>query len=318
MDPLDPVLSLIHVRGVLAVSPTLRAPWRLSQRAEAAAFYLVTDGEAYVQDALGAFTMRAGDMVIYPSGAAHTLASSPQALAMAADASAPPQGLSDAQLKALTIGGGSPECTLHRGVFEWERGGVHPMLDALPERIALLDAAERPQRLHLAAWISRERERAEAGHAALITRLLEVLWLQAVRQTAACGVASGWLAGLQDARLARALAQIHHHPAAPWTVASLAQEAHMSRASFASTFSRCVGEPPMTYLTRWRIHLASAYLKPEVEEDTSRQNLAEIATAVGYSSEASFGRAFKKWTGRSPGRWRRLPAPDEVSADAAE
>lgn len=312
MDPLDPVLSLIRVRGELVASPALCAPWGLSERAsDEAIFYLIIEGEAHLRDRSGAQTLRAGDMVIYPTGAAHTIASDLQATVTA-------QSLDALLDDTRMTGQAGPTCVMHRGRFVWESGGVHPMLDALPERVALTDAATRAHRLQLAAWIQREQASAAAGHAALIARLLEVLWLQAIRQAASAGEASGWLAGLQDVRLARAIAQIHHFPAEPWTVASLANEAHMSRASFASTFSRCVGEPPMTYLTRWRIHLAATYLKPEPDDEAGRQNLADIAAAVGYSSEASFGRAFKKWTGRSPGRWRRLPHAVATEADAAE
>jgi AraC-like DNA-binding protein len=118
------------------------------------------------------------------------------------------------------------------------------------------------------------------------------------------GGSDGWLGALQDPRIGRAIALIHRDPSRPWTVASLAAEAAMSRSAFAGRFTDLVGEPVMHYATRWRMQTASRWLK---EEDVT---IAEAASRLGYESEAAFSRAFKRFVGVSPGAARsRTSAP---------
>jgi transcriptional regulator GlxA family with amidase domain len=109
----------------------------------------------------------------------------------------------------------------------------------------------------------------------------------------------GWLAGLRDAAVGRALALMHARMAQPWTTEELAAAANLSRSSFAERFAHLVGVPPITYLTDWRMQVAAARLR-----DTHRP-IAQIAADIGYESEATFTRAFKRATGVAPGRYRR-------------
>jgi AraC-like DNA-binding protein len=110
---------------------------------------------------------------------------------------------------------------------------------------------------------------------------------------------TGWLAGMRDAAVGRALALLHGRPAEPWTLEKLSEEAGLSRSSLHERFVHFIGQPPMQYLTRWRMQVASGLLR-----DTNAK-LVEIALDVGYESEAAFSRAFKREVGVSPGAWRR-------------
>jgi AraC-like DNA-binding protein len=110
---------------------------------------------------------------------------------------------------------------------------------------------------------------------------------------------TGWLAGTRDPAVGRALALLHEHPGQPWTIERLGEEAGMSRSSLHERFVHFIGQPPMQYLTQWRMQLASGMLR-----ETSAKVL-EIALEVGYESEAAFSRAFKRSVGMAPGAWRR-------------
>jgi len=110
---------------------------------------------------------------------------------------------------------------------------------------------------------------------------------------------TGWLAGLRDPIVGRALALMHDKPAQRWTLDKLAGEAGLSRSALAERFAACVGEPPMQYLTRWRMQMAARLLSD------GKAKIAAVAAAVGYGSEAAFSRSFKRIAGTSPGSWRR-------------
>jgi AraC-like DNA-binding protein len=152
--------------------------------------------------------------------------------------------------------------------------------------------------LRLMAAESRELR---PGGEAVITRLADILVIQAIRSWIQRDPAAqtGWLGALQDRQIGRAIALMHRDPARPWTLALLAGEVAMSRSAFAARFSELVGEPAMHYLARWRMHVAATWLR----EDSAA--LGELATRLGYQSEAAFSRAFKRFIGVSPGAMRR-------------
>jgi transcriptional regulator GlxA family with amidase domain len=139
------------------------------------------------------------------------------------------------------------------------------------------------------------------GGETIVARLADILVIQAIRSWLASDPAArrGWLGALQDPQIGRALALVHRDPSRDWSVASLAAVAAMSRSAFAARFQRLAGEPPMRYLARWRMHVATSWL----EEGTMA--LAEMATRLGYESEAAFSRAFKRIVGVAPGAVRR-------------
>jgi AraC-like DNA-binding protein len=135
----------------------------------------------------------------------------------------------------------------------------------------------------------------------VIAKLSELLFVEAVGQFVA-GLSverRGWLAGLRDPQIGRGLALLHTRPNEPWTAEALALEVGMSRSVFAERFTSLVGQPPMQYLTHWRMHVAAQQLRE------GRDSIAQIGFAIGYESEAAFSRAFKRQFGTSPGAWRK-------------
>ena len=140
------------------------------------------------------------------------------------------------------------------------------------------------------------------GNRAVLARLAESLFLEVLRwqlRHAAGGHGSGWLAGLHDPHVGRALILLHAEPAKPWTVEDLASEVGTSRAVLAKRFVELVGESPMSYLAGWRMHLAQDLLRD------SSLGLGEIAGRVGYDSDAAFNRAFRRVVGSPPAAWRQ-------------
>jgi AraC-like DNA-binding protein len=142
-----------------------------------------------------------------------------------------------------------------------------------------------------------------AGGEAVLARLSEALFLETLRRYIALMPSdeTGWLAGARDADIGRALALLHRHAARPWTIGSLAEEVGVSRSVLAERFRHYLNEPPMAYLTRWRLQLGARMLK------STSQSVAQIAAQAGYESEAAFNRAFKRHFGIPPARFRRTP-----------
>jgi AraC-like DNA-binding protein len=140
----------------------------------------------------------------------------------------------------------------------------------------------------------------DAGAQAVLAKLSEALFIETLRRYMNLLPAgqTGWLAGARDAEVGKVLALIHRQPAAPWTIAALAREAGISRPVLAARFRQCLGEPPFAYLTRWRLQLGAQMLS------STSDSVAQIASKVGYDSEQSFNRAFKRNFGNPPARYR--------------
>ncbi len=179
----------------------------------------------------------------------------------------------------------------------------HPLLSALPPMLvanlrgrSCADWAESSFR-----YAAREHAARKPGSREILARLSELLFVEAVREhiEQLSGDAIGWLAALRDPSLARALSVMHARPAQPWTTETLAKEACLSRSAFAERFNATVGLPPMSYLTQWRMLLAGQRLRE------SSDTIAQIAAIVGYESEFTFSRAFRREMGVAPGAWRK-------------
>jgi len=209
----------------------------------------------------------AGDLVLFPRGAWHNLA-------------------------------GNVTC----GYFEFADTRSNPILDALPE-IVIVRAQGEADRLRIAnlvGLLGAEADAGAAGNAIVLDKLAEVLFAMVLRaHLEAPEEKRGFLGALSDARLARALAAIHREPDRSWQVESLAAEAGMSRSAFSLLFTELVGQPPMHYVGEWRMRRAEALLHDR------RNSVYAVAAQFGYRTEAAFRRAFKRFTGRSPGEVRR-------------
>ena len=187
----------------------------------------------------------------------------------------------------------------------YDREVAHPLLSLLPEVLHVpADPVDGARVAAIVGMLAGEVGGREPGSRAGVARLIDLLLIQVVRRWIAEGDdgRASWLRALRDPALARVLAAVHAHPDRPWTVEALAATGHLSRATLARRFVEEVGEPPLAYLTRWRMDLAARRLRE------SDEPIDAIARAVGYTSEYSFNRAFARHRGQPPGRYRRAAA----------
>jgi AraC-like DNA-binding protein len=178
----------------------------------------------------------------------------------------------------------------------------NPLIATLPRLLHLPAASD-------GAWISQVMLQAvnasqnkRPGGQAVLERISEMMFVDAVRRHVERlpEESTGWLAGLRDRHVGRALSLIHENPSRAWTIDVLADEIALSRSAFYERFVRLIGQPPMQYLTQWRMQVAANLLRQ------SRAPVVSIALDVGYESEAAFSRAFKRLVGTPPARWRRI------------
>ena len=318
-DVLTDVMEQVRLEGTVYFSAELHAPWGIAiVRSGRAPFYAVTAGECELQvGRRGAVRRaRAGDFVLLPSAAPHVVRSGKDALVVPFDTwlQAHPMDRRGATRQA----GPGAATRVTGGFFSVDPLRINPLFGALPSVIHLRgdDPRVRESLAPALRLVEAEIAAGSLGARTVLQRLADVLFIQAVRLHADdSNQAAGWLRGLTDARVGRALALLHERYAEPWTLESLAREVGASRTLLAVRFRELVGEPPMAYLTRWRITRAANLLHGV------RQPLARIAEQVGYQSDAVLSKAFRRVTGRTPREWRRLPpataAPDASSADAA-
>jgi len=296
MDCLSELLRGLRLRGSVYYRKEFPSPWGFrSPAGPFAPFHLNVRGSCWFQSGEGPpRRLDPGDMVIFPTGAAHWLA----------DRNQPPS--SDSSDPDSDRAATSDEATtLVCGHFEFDRGPDHPLRAALPPVMRLAAGGRRGSAwLEPVLWSLVETAGDDsAGAAALADRLAEAVFIEAVRRAVEQGESStGLAAALRDPRLSSALAVMHAEPGRPWSLEELARRSGMSRASFAQKFRATVGTPPMSYLNAQRLRTASERL---VESDDS---VAEIARRSGFGSDAAFVRAFKRYAGSSPGAWRRSRA----------
>jgi len=251
-----------------------------------------------------AIALERGDIVVYPRGDAYYLRPDPADQAPgAADAAAMCEllaGVADGSIPASfhhdTPGTGRTRFVC--GFLGCDAPPFDPLLDALPPVLIVRHASGLLERLVELALAEVDG----AGAAPVRERLSESMFIEAIRTHLAFG-APGWLDGLSDPTVGRALGLMHAAPAERWTTASLARHAGASRSTLADRFTRLVGQPPMRYLSAWRMRLAADRL------GSPDSTVAEAAHVAGYGSEAAFSRAFKRATGFTPGAWRDGPAP---------
>jgi AraC-like DNA-binding protein len=203
-------------------------------------------------------------------------------------------------------GGGEPVLRLVCGFLGCDVAPFNPVLASLPPVLVVRPGGDGGDRLaQLVDLVVAEAFEGAAGSACVLIRLGELLFVEVVRRHLADlgGEQTGWLAGLRDPAVGRALGLLHERPEAPWTLSSLARGASLSRSALAERFTQLVGQPPMQYLARWRMQRAARLLAD------GPAKVAAVAHAVGYDSEAAFSRAFKKLVGISPARWRQYAGP---------
>ncbi|BEK95507.1 AraC family transcriptional regulator [Nocardia seriolae] len=290
-DVLSDAVAALTTAPALSVHTRAREPWglRFGGR-QGFGFHVIVRGEcALVRAGTLPIPLHAGDVVLMPSGAAH-------ALANPHDARAVDLALNH-RIDRVAVGGAGAETIVVSGAYRIERGVRHPLLADLPEVVHLRGGGR--QRLAAAVeLLGAEIEAREPGGDAVVTALVDALLIYLLRAWHEDN-ATGWTAAMTDPAIGHTLRGIHAHPAEPWTVDRLAGETGLARATFIRRFTRLVGEPPITYLTRWRMITAARMLRRD------RAPLATVARRVGYTSEFAFAKAFKREYGLSPGAYRR-------------
>lgn len=311
-DPLGESLHYLRMSGAFYCRSELSAPWGLELPAMdgCLSFHVVTSGRCWLEvEGAEAQLLEPGDLMLVPHGQGHRLASQPGVPARRIDEVAN-QKVSD-RYAILRHGGGGTPTTLICGAVRFEQAAAHRLVQVLP-RVIHVEASSSPQLDWMQSTLrlmAAEAKEPRPGGEAVITRLADILVIQAIRSWIERDPAAqtGWLGALQDRQIGRAIALIHREPARSWTVASLAREAAMSRSAFAARFTELVGEPAMQYVARWRMHVALQWLKQDGAA------LGELASRLGYKSEAAFSRAFKRVVGQPPGAVRRDGAPTASS-----
>jgi AraC-like DNA-binding protein len=297
MGALSSWLKAVRADGLVLVRTRVAGPWGFAvQPRDAVVFHFVAEGSAFVrQPDAETMALQAGELVLIPHGGEHEVVHSPRGKAIQLETFlAKRAGVFDPGPKAVTL-----IC----GEFNMDRHLALPALRALPRAVSLRVGME-PGSSPLSDTLRLLRNEVETpnfGNQIVVRNLLSSLFVYFMRDwaDAASPAAKDWFSAVRSTHTVRALARIHEAPERAWTLVDLAREAGMSRAAVARNFSASVGEPPHSYLTRWRMGIAAQLL----EETDSR--LSEIASRVGYRSEFSFSRAFKLARGVSPIQYRR-------------
>jgi AraC-like DNA-binding protein len=319
MDALSEVLKVVKLDGAMFFNAEFSAPWNFASpgshkmapllAADAdhvIIFHLVTEGRGFAKLADGArVALEAGDIVIFPHGDPHCLENGSNVKAMD-DAEELKRVLAQG-LKLVRAGGGGEVTKFVCGYMTCEPRMAQVLLAGLPSVFKVNirnDAAGR--------WLENSirfsvdgADAASAGSEVVLAKLSEVLFVETLRRYIALlpEHQTGWLAGARDPEVGKTLAMMHRDPARPWTIADLARQAGISRSVLAERFRHYLGEPPMSYLTRWRLHLGAQRLL------ATSYSVAQIASEVGYESEPAFNRAFKRQFKAPPARFRAQAKP---------
>ena len=315
MDAFSEILSGVKLSGALFFSAEFSAPWCFASPASntlapllapgaphLVIYHFVIDGVAFVTLPDGeSIDLGPGDIVVLPHGDPHVMTSA-RGFTGEALTSAILSKIKSRDLRPMQAGGGGDSARYVCGYMACDPFLSRPILGGLPRVFKVHIRADRSGQwlensiLHLVE----EAASGRVGSDAMLAKLSEALFVDTLRRYVS-GLPeqqTGWLAGARDPIVGKSLGLLHSRIAYPWTIADLADEVGISRTALVERFTRYLSDPPMTYLTRWRLHLAARSL-----ENTPR-GVAEIAGEVGYESEAAFNRAFKREFGEPPGRYR--------------
>ena len=315
MDALSEVLKVVKLDGAIFYnaefsspysfrSPASRtlAPYVAQDSGHVIVYHLLIEGQGYARLEDGdRLPLSAGDVVIFPHGDAHVVESGGRIEPV--DTREELERIFSGGLKQVHMGGGGNDVSRFVcGYMACEPRLANVVLGGLPPVFKVNIRNDQAGR-----WLENsirfsvnETDASLAGSEAVLAKLSEALFVETLRRYIAQlpGQQTGWLAGARDPEVGKALALMHRHPARPWTIADLANEAGLSRSVLAERFRHYLGEPPMSYLTRWRLQLGAQMLA------STSYSVAQIASEVGYESEPAFNRAFKREFHSPPARFR--------------
>jgi AraC-like DNA-binding protein len=318
MDALSDVLRVAHLTGGVFLHADFFAPWCLSARVAAEhcapnlgpashliLYHYVVEGDFRIRVDGGDgenLVIGTGEVVLLPRNDLHLMGSDLNLLPVAgSDIIRPPK---DGGLYSIHHGGDGRRTRLICGYLGCAGAERNPVISTLPPLLKL-----NVEQGGAAEWIrstfqyaAEEVSAGRPGSETVLAKLSELLFVEAVRRYAEAlpDGQTGWLAGLREPFVARALALLHGDITRRWTVDDLGREVGLSRSALADRFIRLIGVPPMHYLASWRMQVATQKLR------NTSASLAQVAEVVGYDSEAAFSRAFKKTFGAAPATWRRL------------
>lgn len=302
MDVLTEVLDSLRFKSGLFCRAHLSAPWGLHfSPAPCAVFHVVDRGRCWLQLEGGRepVALASGDFIMLPQGEAHCITddlSTPAAIPVTIGKTLP------LTCQTLDFTHGAAYTSLLCGIFDLEQSQRHPLIPLLPALIHI-----RGEQGHMVEWLdttlkflASETGSDRPGNSAVIKRLSDILFIQAIRywMGAAPAGEGGWLRALRDPQISSALALMHRQPQDAWSVEGLAKEVAMSRSAFAARFNALVGLPPLRYLTQWRMHQVASRLA------RGERDLKKIAQDVGYESEFALSKAFKRQFGLPPREYR--------------
>jgi AraC-like DNA-binding protein len=314
MDVLSEVLKVVKLQGAMFYNGEFSSPWSfcspssttiapyLAQGARhVIVYHLLTEGHASARLVDGPrIPLATGDIVIFPHGDAHILENGGPAKPV--DLVKEVARIVAQGLKLSRLGGGGEITKFVCGFMACEPRLSQIFLAGLPAafKVSIRNDASGRWLENSIRFSVNEADASRAGGEAVLAKLSEVLFVETLRTYIAhlAPGQTGWLAGARDPEVGRSLALMHRNPAHPWTIASLAREAGVSRSVLAERFRHFLNEPPMVYLTRWRLQLGAQMLV------STSYSVAQIASEVGYESEAAFNRAFKREFDSPPARFR--------------
>jgi len=318
MDALSDVLKSVRLEGAVYLNAEFTAPWcirgelglasvreRLVGAEHVAFFHFLTEGACKVRLADGGEVVEAsaGDLILFPQEGRHLMGTDLHLAPMQAQAVITPDPESGAELFHMRHGGGGAATRFVCGYLALSRSVFRPLLEALPHvlRIAMGGGPAAGLLRELLRVGVRESSALRPGAESMLAKVSELMFVEAMRRYAETlpPGGKGWLAGVRDPQVGRALSLLHVEPGRAWTVDQLAREVALSRSALAERFAALVGEPPIQYLMRWRLALAAQTLR------SGSEAIARVAEHSGYESEAAFSRAFKREFGIPPAAWRK-------------
>src|SRR5262249_14902308 len=318
MDALSEVLKAVKLNSAFFYNAEFSAPWcfRSPNSSKLApyinqssghviVYHLLIEGKAYAQLGDERLEILPGDVIVFPHGDSHSVESGPCLNAVNGEGEL--QRIFSQGLKLSRMGGGGEVARFVCGFMTCEWSLSQMFLAGLPAMFKVnirQDESGRWLENSIRYSIAGTRG-SDAGAEAVLARLSETLFIETLRRYISLRPAgeTGWLAGARDAEVGKVLALMHRQPAESWTIATLAREVGMSRAVLAERFRQYLGEPPVAYLTRWRLQLGAQMLV------STTHRVAQIASKAGYDSESAFNRAFKRAFGKPPARYRNETRP---------